>query len=170
MPDFETWKNATAATVVITKRDRSGNEVHEIINGGRNFTLTRDERLLNMDRAATDDLDVFKNGMLVPVRLLEGDEDAVEIAANPNLMTDTDMQALFKGHWRTFEAKVTEIRNPLALGRLLEIAQEIDATVRQVKIIEDRLEEVGPKGYTEVTSHVHSSGPQVVTGNAVTPK
>ena len=165
----ETWRNATQGTAAVIKRDRMGNETHILVNGGKTFTLTKEERLLNMDRAANPDLDLFSNGTLIPVRLIEGDEDARELASNPNLMGEAEMKELFKGHWRTFESKINSIRNPLLLERMLEMAQELDATVRQVGIIETRLDEVSPKKFTERDIEVvGQAGPEV--GNPVTPK
>jgi len=148
MPDFETWKNATKGVVYILKMDRMGNEVHESVPYERSVSIQKSERLMNQDRAASEDLDVFLNGTMVPVRLLDGDEDAKDIASNPNLMSESDMAALFKGHWKTFESKVGEIQNERTLMRLLDMASD-DATVRQQKIIKDRLAVVAPSAYQE---------------------
>jgi len=68
----ESWRNATKGLHGVLKFDRFGNEVHEQVRPGQTVQLSTDERLLNMDRAADDSLDVFKNGTLVPVRLIEG--------------------------------------------------------------------------------------------------
>jgi hypothetical protein len=125
--------------------------VHELVHGGGAFTLSKEERLLNMDRAANADLDVFRNGTLVPVRLIDGDEEAAEIASNPNLLTEDDMKLLFKAHWKTFENKVQEISNPLTLQRMLELAEdeEMGATIKQQKTVKARLDEVSPQAFVE---------------------
>lgn len=151
MATNETWKNATRGKVVVLKYDLRGNLIHELVHGNGTFTLSREERLLNMDRAANDGLDVFKNGTLVPVRLIDGTEDAAEIASNPNLLTEDDMRGLFKAHWKTFEAKVQSISNPLTLSRLLALAEDEDtgATIKQQKTVKARLEEVQPAAFVE---------------------
>lgn len=151
MANKETWKNATRGKVVVLKYDMRGNLIHELVHGGGAFTLSKEERLLNMDRAANENLDVFKNGTLVPVRLLDGDEEAAEIASNPNLITEDDMKSLFKAHWKTFEAKVAAIGNPLTLQRMLQLAEdeETGATIKQQKTIKARLDEVQPQPFVE---------------------
>lgn len=180
MANVETWKNATKGVVWVVKFDRFGNEQQEVIPAGRAFSLAKDERLINQDRAADENLDVFSNGMLVPVRLLEGDEDALDIANNPNLMGETDMGELFKQHWKTFEAKVAKINNESTLLRLRDMADTLDASVKQAAIIEARIKEVAPAsilddGITQVGAvrqNVDSDtgDEERITGKAMTPK
>lgn len=177
MSDVETWKNATHGLVYVLKLDRLGNETHELVNPSKTFTIHKAERLMNQDRAANDKLDHFQNGMLVPVRLLDGDEDAKDIAENPNLLSDSDIQDMFKAHWKTFETKVNAIENEVTLSRLLDVAQAEDtgASVRQLDVIKHRIDEVSPKqfgGMDFVDSEVRSVGrvPGSEAGTPMTPK
>ena len=142
-PELETWKNDTAARIWVKKVDRHGELEDVQVPPGKVLHLTPDERRINHEIAVEEKFDMFKNGSLTPVRLIEGTEDAAEIASNPNLMSETDMRDLFKQNWRTFDAKVQEITNPIALDRLREIASEEDATVRQMEVITNRLAEFG---------------------------
>jgi hypothetical protein len=160
---YEIWRNAIAGTVGIKKTDRRGELGTEVIRAGEKFQISTEDRLLNSDWAATEDLDVFKNGMLTPVKLLDGTEDAQEIASNPNLITESDMAALFSAHWKTFEQKLGQITNVTTLQRLLSMAEaeDTDATVRQVQSIRNRIAEVNP---VQVVEHETVVPPRSMSG------
>lgn len=161
--EVETWRNASRGKRGVIKFDRYGNIQHEVINPGRTFTLTRDERTLNQERAATDRLDNFKNGTMVPVKLVDED-DKIAFASNPNLMGDGELRGLFKLHYKKFETQVNAIENEIALDRLAELAvdPEISATVTQSKIIQARLAEVNPQHSTQVTQiPIPGKGPDI---------
>jgi hypothetical protein len=140
--DKETWKNATHGRHGVVKFDKRGNIEHELVGPGKTVLLTPEERALNQDRAWDDSQDVFKNGTMTPVRLLDTTEDAKEIASNPNLKSEDELRDMFKLHWKKFEAEVEQIGNTLTLERLRDIAQEGDATVRQVNVIEARMSDL----------------------------
>lgn len=142
---YETWKNVTAGTVVLRKIDRNGELIHEVITGGRTIHVTPTERRLNQEQCATDELDFFQNGILTPVRLIEGAEDVEKIRGNPNHMSEDDMAELFKAKGlKAFQEKVESVSNPITLNRMVEIAkaEEVNATMRQVQILEARLADV----------------------------
>lgn len=164
MPDeLETWKNPTEGRVWINRLDRFGELVKvEVINSGKTFHISPGERRLNQEMAATSDQDVFSNGTLSPMRLLEGDADAAAFAANPNLMTEDDMRVLFKPA-RTEAAKVVagdafidrlaSIKNIATLDRLLALAREEDAPLSRVEAITQRMAELQqPNVYAEAVA------------------
>lgn len=140
--EHETWRSSILGTIVVKKYDRRGEVVEEVIPGNRSFQITTDERLFNQDLAATPEQDPFRNGMMQPVRLLDGTEDKAAIASNPNLLSETDMELLFKAHFKTFESRVKQITNLTTLTRIREVASEVDATLKQVAIIDNRLKDV----------------------------
>lgn len=147
----EVWRNETRGRIGVVKYDRRGELIHELVRGGGVLSISTEERQLNQERAADEDLDVFSNGSFVPVKILDGTEDAKEIASNPNNKSETDLRDMFKLHWKKFEAEVGEIKNMTTLERLRSIAQEGDATVRQVDVIESRIAELNPNTATDVT-------------------
>lgn len=151
MPDLETWENVTAARFVIKKFGAKGDLLDEMIGGKKRFHLSTQERHINMELAANDELDPFSNGSLAPVRLLDSTDDAEQIASNPNLMSEDEMVGLLKGNVNTLKKRVNEVRNPALLGRLKELAVEHDVTVGKVSAIDVRLQDVAPSLYTEVT-------------------
>lgn len=154
---YETWKNATLGRVVLKKYNQKGELSDEMVAGHKVFHITPQERRINTEMAATAELDMFSNGQLTPVRLIDSEEDAKELASNPNLMSEDEMRDLFKAHWKTFEARVSEISNLPALNRMLELASnnEVDAKVRQLDAIKARIEDVNPTTHVEI-SHAGS--------------
>jgi len=142
--EFETWESAIKGTIGVKKFDRRGDLATEIVRGGRLLHLTPDERRYNTERAATPGQDPFSNGMLVPVTLLDDSEDAAMIAANPNVLSADDLEALFSLHWKKFDGELSHITNVSALTRLMEMATDADATVRQMNSIKSRIAAVDP--------------------------
>ena len=140
--ETESWKSAVAGTITIQHYNLEGHLVELVIRGGSTVQVTPHERRINQERAADDTLDVFVNGMLTPVRLLDSEPETAELKANVNAMSETAMKALFRSQKPTFTKKVNEIGNIITLRRLLEVAEEIDASMAQYKIIQERVAEV----------------------------
>lgn len=140
-PELETWQNSTKGRIGVLKFDHRGDLRNELVRGGMNVHLSPAERQINQEKAASAALDIFSNGHLTPVRLLEGTEDAQEIASNPNLMGESDLRGLFKAHWKTFDTRVKEITNTITLNRLLALSEDdsVNATVKQVATIKAQI-------------------------------
>lgn len=176
--EMETWTNQTASRVWVKKFGADGRLRDEIVAGDRPVHLTRQERQINQEMAANEELDIFKNGTMqatdATMKLLDGTEDAKEIAENPNHLSDSDIKSLVKSHHKTLEGRLKEIRNPVALQRLLEAARTEDASISTVERIRARLAEVAPSLYEEVTPVGGPSGqiadPRQGGLRAVTPK
>lgn len=169
--DLETWKNATKGRVVIQRLSALGERRHEMIGGGKMFHLTPRERRVNQELAANRDLDVFLNGTLQPVRLVEEDADSQSLKGNPNHLAEDDIKSLFRAHHKTFEARLSEITNSSALEHLLAVAKEEDtrATVKQLERIRARLTEVDPSNVEYVTTHAEPD-PRSTGMKAMTPR
>lgn len=167
-PDLELWRNVSAGRVVLKRFNQRGELTDVMVGGGKTFDLSPKERRINQEMAATEGLDVFSNGMLSPVRLIESEEDTAAIVSNPNLMAESEMAEIFSVHHKTFEKRLSEISNPVTLSRLLEVAGEVDAGVSKVNAVQARLHEVAPSLYSEVASTSIGSGPTEMT--ATTPK
>lgn len=141
----ETWQNATKGRVAVVQHDPKGGFRQTLVKGGGTIAISTEERVLNNDMAANEKLDVFKNGTMVPVRLIDGTEDLASIQSNPNLKSEGDLRDMFALQWKKFESEVGQIDNVTTLYRMREIAQEGDATVRQVNVIEARLADIDPR-------------------------
>lgn len=148
--DHEIWENSSRATLMLKKIDTLGRVSDERLLPGRNAHLTPQERRYNQELAATPEMDFFQNGYLRPVKLLEDQEDTEVLQANVNAMSEAQLRELFTERIRAFSAKIAEVSNPIILERLLELASSTDATVKQVEVVKQRLEELRPS-HPEVT-------------------
>lgn len=144
MADTERWKNVTTGTRWFMLQDQFGRPVDKVIRPGQTVEVDPEVRRMNSDAAAGPDLDIFRNGDLQPVRLIEGHEDVAAVTANPNTRGEAELEAMFGLHWKKFEAEVSAITNLTLLNRLLDIATEQNSTVRQVEVIKARIAEVNP--------------------------
>lgn len=169
--EIETWQNVTKGRVVLQRLGALGQKRAEMIGAERTFHITPRERRMNQEAAANEDLDVFLNGTLQPIRLLEGSEDYAQLTANPNLLgDDQQIRRLFKAGPDVFATRLAEIKNVSALERLhvLAMQDETGATVAQLRMVEARIEQVQP-----AINSVHpetAGGPERPLIKPVTPK
>jgi hypothetical protein len=163
--DKETWTNAGAGEVWIQTIDPHTNKLkHTPVRSGAKVLITTEERQINQDRAASPDKDLFMNGTLTPVRLVDTAEDYQEIANNPNLLSEDDMRDIFKLKGAAFKNRLGTITNAIALSRMNEMAKEeesgLNVTMAQYKAIEARLAEVrGNVDVVEVTQTAVAPAP-----------
>lgn len=170
--ELETWKNPTEGRVWINRLDYHGElDKVEVIGGGKTFHITQRERKLNQEMAYNSDLDMFTNGTLTPVRLIEGSEDAAAFAANPNLLSEDDMRGLVKpgrgpakATSDAFVDRLATIKNPATLERLLSLAREEDAPLSRVEAIQGRLAELGSTSYASTATAETTSPDLAMTG------
>jgi len=87
----------------------------------------------------------FLNGRLTPVRLLDDEEDTQFLKANPNNLGEDDLKELFKLSLAKLTARLAEVSNPIVLERVVAIAEEQGATIKQLKVAQERLEAVQEK-------------------------
>lgn len=147
--DTETWQNESQGKIWVWKVDsRTGGLKDELIPGGQKFMIRNEDRVMNQDMAAADELDIFKNGTLSPVRLVDAAEQK-ELASNPNFISESEIKDLFTGHWKTFESKVASITNENVIQRMVDLAPSVDAKVRQVEMLKARLGELNPVAIIE---------------------
>lgn len=155
MADLETWTNISQSRHAIKRAGAHGTLKTELIAGKKKFHITPEDRHLNMEMAAAPGQCPFQNGQFSPVRLLDGTEDASEIASNPNLISEDEMAKLIKGNVKTLEARLKDIENSIVIGKFLELAEEADTTVGRINAIKARLEELRPQAArpVEVIQH-----------------
>ncbi len=171
--ELETWKNPTEGRVWINRLNHRGElDKVEVVAGGRTFHISSHERKLNQEMAYNSDLDIFANGTLAPVRLIEGSDDAREFAANPNLLTEDDMRGLVrksKGTTDAFVERLATIKNPATLERLLTLARDEDAPLSRVEAIQARLGEVSNSSPYASTATRESTSPDLALTGAGSP-
>lgn len=134
----EIWENVSNGMCYVQKFDRFGNTLSEGIAPGMKVTISTDDRKSNEIRVADHRFNTFRNGTLMPVAI-EGADDKDELAANPNLLSEAEMRALFRTKAETFHERLNAIENLGTLNRLAAFAQDDDsAKVFQVKAITKR--------------------------------
>jgi len=138
--EMETWENPTNSRVVLKKFNAKGELTDQLFGGRTKIHLTPQERRINQELAAMPSQDMFQNGMLCPVRLVDDEDDTLALAANPNNLPESEMVALIKGNLKGLKAKLEDITNVLTLQRMVEIAKEMDASVSKVTALSDRLD------------------------------
>lgn len=169
----EAWKNVLAGPISVAKLDARGELTRkEVVNGGRTLLITPEERRLNSQDVPVKEQDVFHNGAMVPIRLLDsGSEDVRELASNPNLISETDMESMLSAQWKTFDKQLAEIDNPITIRRLYHLASaHPDCSHRKVQMIAAKMEELDPRTYAEVTAPSTGPGGAAPQIRAVTPK
>jgi len=152
---YEVWRSAINGGIYLRRYDRNGSFVFESVLAGRTIHITPDERRVNQEMSSSPDADPFMNGFLVPVRLLEDDKDAEVLALNPNSMSEDEMRLLLSDRrsLKNLTKAVSAVVNPMTMQRFLAVAQEpdVDATVRQMSVLQERLAEVTDSSvYSEV--------------------
>lgn len=166
---LEVWRNESPGIAQVRKFDHRGElDKVELVRGGAVVSLTTEERKMNSSLAGSPEQDLFSTGVMRPVHILEDAEDAAAIAANPNLMSESKMRALVKGHPSTFKDELATVTNPITLQRLLNIAKEEDVANSRVEAIQGRLVGIGPSVQEVMTT----AGPRVPEGigRGVTPQ
>lgn len=175
--ELETWKNPTEGRVWVNRLDYHGElDKVEVIAGGRTFHISSAERRLNQEMAYNADLDIFTNGTLTPIRLIEGSDDAKAFAANPNLLTEDDMRGLVKpgkgpakATTDAFVDRLATIKNPATLERLLSLAREEDAPLSRVEAIQGRLRDLSG-AFTSTAAPDSTSPDLALTGASQSPR
>lgn len=168
---LELWRNATAGRVLIKRFGPDGRSRSELIAANKAFHLTPAERRHNQELAARPELDVFTNGTLQPVRLLESEFDTASLLDNPNHIPDDDARKVFKLADPQFKARVEAITNEPGLHRLRDLALERQtrATVWQLRIIEAAIANVAPV-IDHVRPEVAGAGSDKPAGDRTKPK
>jgi len=142
--DKETWSNIGKGDVFILTYDHKGALRSVPIRAGQSLTIAVEERQLNQDRAASSDMDIFSNGRLAPMRLVDSADDYEEIASNPNHLTESDMLEILKSKGKIFNERLNEITNVIALERMHELASDesVNVSMAQFRTLESRLADI----------------------------
>src|SRR4051794_30037083 len=139
-PGLELWRNMVPGIVAINRSAEYGRKRVELIQGGRAFNITPQERRMNQNACARPELDVFTNGTLQPVTLLEDEPDTVALRQNPNVLDDKDIERVFRLKGEAFAERLAQVSNSATLSRLSDLAREprLNATIQQYEQIKAR--------------------------------
>jgi hypothetical protein len=143
----EVWKNTAAGPRHFIKFDRLGHEISELVRGGQTFTITTFARQINQQRAASAELDLFRNGALVLVKAGEATEmDEIE---SSDSYTDNELMSLVHDIMAkniTVENAIRRIESTVTLGRLHEalVLEGVDQRISNVVSAKRKINEGGP--------------------------
>jgi hypothetical protein len=136
----ETWRNVTEGMVVVNRTGEYGRRIHDLIHGGRAFQIAPQERRNMQNMCATPDYDMFTNGTLQPVTLLDDEPDTEMLKSNPNLLDERDVPKLLALRGPLFDARIDEVNHLPTITRLLALAREseYEMTVAQYETLKRR--------------------------------
>lgn len=143
--NVETWETTTDSQVSVNRYDRRGGEKAVVAGGrtGQRVQVTTAEREeLNEERVTDAKYDIFKNGMLRPVRNVPDEvKERFESETKPHggLTVAEIVDALESKKGNAFKAWVNNL-NEATLRQVAKLAPEADATASQLTAIEDALE------------------------------
>lgn len=147
---FESWKSVTRSKISITRIGEFGKPYAQSVPAGTTFTILPRERRLNQQECTRAKFDVFTNGMLSAVELVVGEPDNEALEGNPNIIEKDDIRKILKLKGERFADRISRITAPATLQRLHEAAQADDATVGQLRMVRERLDEVNvPVGHVK---------------------
>lgn len=88
----EVWRNVAKGMRWYTRFDPAGRETSGKVMGGKTFTVTPFERQLNQEKAATSELDAFRNGTFVLVRAAE--ETIKDEIESPDSLSKNEIESI----------------------------------------------------------------------------
>lgn len=112
---------------------------------GLQFRITTVDRIANQNKVADDTNDPFKNGILVRCDV---DQQLDVATASPGAITATDLAGMFGQHGVVFEDSLEPL-SEINLRRLLDLAQDLDASHSQVLKIEETIQRRFAKGWAQ---------------------
>lgn len=134
----ETWKNLSHQMKVAPSINFRGEMSQRVIQPGRVFEISTEERQHYQGQVADAKDDEFMNGTFDAVKLVDSAEDYEIIANAPDRFSDDDLRDMIKGQAMTVAKRVAEIDNPVTLSRLIKLAEEADVSKSKLDVLSDR--------------------------------
>lgn len=140
LAQVETWENQTNGVVAINRVGEYGRKQVDLIQGGRRFQVTPQERRMNQNATNSAEQDIFTNGTLRPIDLLDDDPDSEKLRTNPNILGEDELPRIFALKGEHFRQRIAEITNPATLAKIVELARDpqFDATLFQYETVKQR--------------------------------
>lgn len=142
--EMETWEIATGGRVwlQVTRQNHLGVPTIQDISVGPNrpgqkLHLTRADRLMNQEKCVSPEVDPFRNGLLVRTDAPQAEDPQT---ASKDSMTAQQLLDIFAKQGDAFRSAV-EPMGEIPLRRLREMAEAVDATVSQVKVLDELIED-----------------------------
>lgn len=156
----EVWRNPNAHPLFIQVPKPGGIQglyEDKVVPAGGQISITYDTRKYNQAIVASSEADFFLNGSLLPVELFDAD-DKEEIASNPNLIGDSEIETALAGPIGKLRDLLADVENLQVLGRFEAVADEQGASKAKAKAISDRIAEVVPEVNTNLSPEADRDG------------
>jgi hypothetical protein len=136
----ETWESVTDVQNYIIRLDVRGDEAPELVENRREFFITTQERLITQNKIKDKKHDPFTNGSFRPHVV----PDSITVETNPNALSDDDIARIYASSDVAWAEYMKVIDSEATLRRMLEIAEDLDVSLKRFRLVEEKLEEVHP--------------------------
>lgn len=140
----ETWQNVSEGTYYVIGFDARGDITMVGIEGGREFKLSTEERIVTEDRCVDTKNNPFRNGAFRPITV--PDEYVPE--RNPNALANEQIEKMFSASDLAFTEFLSGIDSPATLRRAIALGENHESlTMKRMAMIQARFREVngGPR-------------------------
>ncbi len=141
---IETWEITTEGRVwlTVTAFTRHGQPQDKDVSLGpkkigQKLKISVADRERNQENVTDPKFDPFVNGLLVRV---DGDQQAVKATQSTDALSTADLMSLYELRGDEFQAAV-EALGQVPIRRLREMAEAVDATASQIRILDDVIQE-----------------------------
>lgn len=171
---METWEITTPGRVwlKVTTHNRHGQPIIKDISlgpqrVGQKLKITQADREMNQEDVADTAFDPFRNGLLVRV---DADQNSDPNTESVDALTTQQLMDIFAKHGNAFRASVEKL-GEVPIRRLREMADALDATVKQVSFLDEVIEEryvkraSQPDAVYSLSGELHPEGSDGVRGS-----
>ena len=136
----ELWKNTANGMRWYIEFDVRGAETTKTVTGGRTFTISTLARQVNQERAASPDMDLFRNGTFLLVK--ESDETNRDEIESPESITDEQIETMVNEVMAknlTIEEAIKGIESVVTLQRIYEQLVVEDASKAAIDTVKAKI-------------------------------
>jgi hypothetical protein len=158
---FETWEVTTAGRVWLqtTTFTRHGQPNLKDVSLGPNkvgakLKISVADREMNQEKVANEANDPFRNGLLVRV---DASQQANPETASTDAVATKDLLAIFSKNGNAFQSAVKQL-GEVPVRRMRELANQVDATAKQVEFLDALIEERYRRGHSQEDAVFDLSG------------
>lgn len=141
----ELWQTTGQGTIYVNVTNLEGRTVDTGVGGrpGALLRITTYDRMRNQETCVEPSMDPFTNGMLVRIDTDQNADD--EGPHSPNALTQEQIIEIFALGKSDFRERIEDL-SEYNVRRMLEMAEEVDATKSQIDQLREVLEAKWPIG------------------------
>lgn len=158
--DVEVWRNEVRHNVGIRRVDAIKGMRVELVAPKRTVTITAEDRRLTENSVPKAENNPFRNGWLYCTSIAETAEDVESIRSDPNMISQSEIEAMFEGNNQHMVKKLAAVTSPVALARILDYANTTGAATSRIDAVKARIAEVGTPDNRDPDAPVTLSAPR----------